>query len=83
MILQEQKSLDQPIGGTGAHQRANIPNGTTYACDHIREMLPPTSGWGKNFVTVPPKTTQWRYMEIYGFKRHYRYYKRSSASTNK
>ncbi|MBK9405615.1 MAG: T9SS type A sorting domain-containing protein [Ignavibacteria bacterium] len=57
---------DQPIGVTGAHQCANIPNGTTYACDHICEMLPPTSAWGKNFVTVPLKTRlngdTWRFM---------------------
>ncbi|MBS1517951.1 MAG: T9SS type A sorting domain-containing protein, partial [Bacteroidetes bacterium] len=31
---------------------ANIAGGFVY-CDHICEMLPPTSTWGKNFVTVP------------------------------
>lgn len=43
---------DKPIGVMGSHQCANIPAGFTY-CDHICEMLPPTTTWGKNFVTVP------------------------------
>ena len=43
---------DQPIGVMGSSQCANIPGGFTF-CDHICEMLPPTSTWGKNFVTVP------------------------------
>ncbi|MBK6773775.1 MAG: T9SS type A sorting domain-containing protein [Ignavibacteria bacterium] len=57
---------DQPIGVTGAHRCANIPNGGVFACDHICEMLPPSSAWGKNFVTVPLKTRlngdTWRFM---------------------
>ncbi len=43
---------DKPIGVMGSHQCANIPAGAVF-CDHICEMLPPTSTWGRNFVTVP------------------------------
>jgi hypothetical protein len=56
---------DKPIGVMGAHQCANIPAGFTF-CDHICEMLPPTSTWGKNFVTVPLRSRingdTWRIM---------------------
>jgi hypothetical protein len=55
----------QPIGVMGSHYCANVPGGVTY-CDHICEMIPPTSAWGKNFVTVPLKTRlngdTWRMM---------------------
>ncbi|HCV42806.1 MAG TPA: hypothetical protein DGH68_04940, partial [Bacteroidetes bacterium] len=44
-----------PIGVFGGHQCANIPRGYVY-CDHIVEMLPPTTAWGQSFVTVPLKT---------------------------
>lgn len=43
---------DKPIGVMGSHRCANIPTNYAY-CDHICEMLTPTSTWGKNFVTVP------------------------------
>ena len=43
---------DKPIGVTSGSECANIPTGYTF-CDHLCEMLPPTSTWGKNFVTVP------------------------------
>ncbi len=43
---------DKPVGVMGSHECANIPAGAVY-CDHICEMLPPTTTWGKNFVTVP------------------------------
>ncbi len=46
---------NKPIGVFGGHQCANIPLGY-YACDYIVEELPPTTEWGKNFVTVPLKT---------------------------
>jgi len=42
-----------PIAVFGAHQCANIPDGGTYACDHLVEELPATSTWGRNFVTLP------------------------------
>ncbi len=42
----------QPIGVTGANACANIPPGFGF-CDHINEMLPPTTTWGKKFGTVP------------------------------
>lgn len=49
-------SSDQPIAVFGSHQCANIPNGSTLACDHIVEQLTPTVTWGKNFVTEPLAT---------------------------
>jgi choice-of-anchor A domain-containing protein len=49
-------SSTKPIAVFGSHQCANIPNGTTYACDHIVEQLPPTTTWGKSFVSVPLAT---------------------------
>ncbi|MCY7422715.1 MAG: hypothetical protein LH478_13350 [Chitinophagaceae bacterium] len=45
----------KPIAVFGGHQCANIPPGAV-ACDFVVEQLPPTSAWGKNFVTVPLKT---------------------------
>lgn len=56
---------DKPIGVMGSHQCANIPAGAVF-CDHICEMLPPTSTWGRNFVTVPLRSRingdTWRIM---------------------
>jgi hypothetical protein len=46
---------DKPIAVFGSHQCANIPQGEV-ACDHIVEELPPTTSWGRNFITVPLKT---------------------------
>jgi len=55
----------QPIGVMGASQCSNIPSGYVY-CDHICEMIPPSTTWGKNFVTVPLKSRvngdTWRMM---------------------
>ncbi len=45
----------QPVGVFGGHGCANIPAGNV-ACDYIVEQLPPTSAWGKQFVTVPLAT---------------------------
>ena len=45
----------KPIAVFGGHQCANVPL-NQYACDYLVEELPPTSEWGKNFVTVPLKT---------------------------
>ena len=47
---------DKPIAVFGGHQCANIPNGNTFACDHVVEQLPPTSTWGQAFLTVPLAT---------------------------
>lgn len=44
---------DKPIAVFGGHSCANIPNGDTYYCDHVVEQLPPTTTWGKSFVTMP------------------------------
>ena len=49
-------SSDKPVAVYGGHQCANIPNGNTFACDHVEEELPPTSTWGKSFVTEPLAT---------------------------
>ena len=46
---------NKPIGVMGANRCANIPNGVC-CCDHIVEMLFPTSSWGKNFFGVPLAT---------------------------
>jgi hypothetical protein len=43
---------NKKIGVFGASKCANIPQGVT-ACDHICEMLPPTTTWGKKFGAVP------------------------------
>lgn len=48
-------SSTAPIGVYGGHQCANIPSGFV-ACDHIVEQLPPTTTWGKSFVTLPLAT---------------------------
>lgn len=44
-----------PIAVFGGVMCANIPPGFD-ACDHIVEELPPTSAWGKSFVTMPLAT---------------------------
>lgn len=46
---------DKPISVFGAHDCANVPVGTSY-CDHLVEQIPPTSTWGKHFLTVPLAT---------------------------
>ena len=46
---------DKPIGVYGAVACALIPLGYG-ACDHIVQQLPPTTSWGKAFVTVPLAT---------------------------
>jgi len=44
-------SSTQPIAVFGGHRCANTPIAFVCCCDHIVEMLPPISTWGKNFVT--------------------------------
>ncbi|MFY7866040.1 hypothetical protein [Roseateles sp.] len=48
-------SATAPIAVFGGNQCANVPVGVTY-CDHIVEQLPPTTTWGKAFVTMPLAT---------------------------
>jgi hypothetical protein len=48
-------SSTKPIAVFGGHQCANIPPGS-FACDYIVEQLPPTTAWGKNFVSMPLAT---------------------------
>ena len=45
-----------PVGVFGGHGCANIPTGNTFACDYLVEQLPPTTAWGKEFVTMPLAT---------------------------
>lgn len=56
---------NKPIGVMGAVRCANIPPGAVY-CDHICEMLPPTTTFGRKFATVPLKSRTngdtWRFM---------------------
>ena len=47
---------DKPIAVYGGQQCANIPDGNYVACDHVVEEMPPTSAWGKNFVSMPLAT---------------------------
>lgn len=49
-------SSDKPIAVFGGHQCANVPDGSTFACDHLVEQLPPLATWGKSFVTMPLAT---------------------------
>ena len=55
----------KPVGVMGTVRCANIPPGAGY-CDHICEMLPPTTTWGKKFGTVPLKSRSngdtWRFL---------------------
>lgn len=46
----------KPVALFGGHVCANVPNNQTVACDHLVEQIPPTSTWGKEFLTVPLKT---------------------------
>jgi len=44
-----------PISVFGSNKCANVPHNHVY-CDYLVEQLPPTSAWGKQFVSVPLKT---------------------------
>jgi hypothetical protein len=46
----------KPVGLFGGHQCANVPDGTISFCDHLVEEIPPTTTWGKRFVTMPLAT---------------------------
>ena len=46
---------DKPISVFAGAQCASIPP-DAFACDHIVEQLPPTSEWGKRFLTIPLAT---------------------------
>lgn len=45
-----------PIGVFSGAQCANVPSSNVFACDHLVEQMPPTSTWGKSFVTIPLAT---------------------------
>ncbi len=44
----------KPVSVFGGHTCVNIPSGANF-CDLITQQLPPTSTWGKSFLTVPLK----------------------------
>jgi hypothetical protein len=46
---------NKPVAVFGGNNCTNI-SGSLRACDHLVEQLPPTSTWGKSFVTVPLAT---------------------------
>ena len=48
----------KPVAVFGGHECAFVPDDNTWACDHLVEQIPPTSTWGKEFLTVPLKTRQ-------------------------
>ncbi len=48
-------SSTEPIGLFGGHQSANIPRGFI-SDDHLVEMIPPMTSYGRRFVTVPLAT---------------------------
>lgn len=48
-------SSTQPVGLFGGHQSANIPRGYE-SDDHLVEMIPPMSSYGRSFITVPLAT---------------------------
>ena len=47
---------NRPVAVFGGHQCANVPNINYSACDYMVEQLPPTSTWGRSFVTMPLAT---------------------------
>lgn len=55
-----------PIAVFGGHKCSNVPVVFYCCCDHIVEMVPPTSTWGRNFVTFPLATRlngdSWRFL---------------------
>ena len=44
-----------PVSVSAGVKCANVPKNVTF-CDHITEMMPPVSTWGKSFLTVPLAT---------------------------
>ncbi|MDF1613696.1 hypothetical protein [Desulfurivibrio dismutans] len=44
-----------PVAVMGGEECANVPRGV-YACDHIVDMMPPLTAWGKSFLTYPLAT---------------------------
>lgn len=49
-------SADQPVGLLGGNDCANVPTGSTTACDMLVEQVPPDVDWGRHFETVPLAT---------------------------
>ena len=43
----------RPIAVFTGHECANIPVGTTEACDHVVQQVPPQLTWGRRFFTIP------------------------------
>lgn len=47
---------DAPVAVYGGSVCTDVPNSSTYACNHLVEQMPPTSAWGKAFYTEPLAT---------------------------
>ncbi|WP_243075695.1 PKD domain-containing protein [Microbacterium sp. SS28] len=47
---------DRPVAVFGGARCAFVPTGSSGYCDHLTEMLTPTSAWGRSFATVPLAT---------------------------
>ena len=62
----------KPVAVFAGNQCANIPDASTFACDHVVEQIPPTSEWGRSFVTAPLGHQDWRgYVSYAGFVRQH------------
>ncbi len=48
-------TADAPVAVNTGNVCTNVPS-SAGSCDHLEEMVPPTSAWGRNFVTMPLKT---------------------------
>ena len=46
---------DKPVAVVSGAECMEVPDGFDY-CDHIVEQMPPTSAWGREFVTLPLAT---------------------------
>ena len=46
---------NKPISFITGHECGTVPSGMLY-CDHLLELVPPTSTWGKRFITAPIAT---------------------------
>ena len=49
-------SSSAPVSVLAGAKCANIPSGQYGACNYIAEQMPPTTQWGKDFVTEPLAT---------------------------
>ena len=48
---------NKPIAFSSGHECGTVPNNITF-CDQLIEQIPPTSTWGKKFITAPIASRQ-------------------------